>query len=48
MLDFLLNLPSGLSATNAVTLFNGVANNPYGNILAFDFLQARWNELNTV
>ena len=36
---------SGINGANINTLFNGVASNPVGNPIAFDFLVNRWSDI---
>ncbi len=41
----MLDTNSGIRRADVNTLFNGVANNPVGNPIAFNFLVNRWNDI---
>ena len=41
----MLDINSGIRRADVNTLFNGVANNPVGNAIAFKFLVDQWNDI---
>jgi len=41
----MLDANSGINRANINTLFNGVASNPIGNPIAFNFLINRWSDI---
>jgi aminopeptidase N len=45
LLELMINRTNGITTSDGVSFFNGLANNPVGNRVAFDFLRNRWNDL---
>jgi len=43
--DVILNRPEGVSTSDGVAMFNGLANNPAANRRAFEFLRDQWAAL---
>ena len=45
MLEMMIDPKSGIRLQDANNLFSYVANNPFGNFIAFNFLRNRWNDI---
>ena len=45
MLEMIIDPKSGIRLQDANNLFSYVANNPFGNFIAFNFLRNRWNDI---
>ena len=45
MLDIVLNPPTAVTTSDAVAMFNSLANNPAANAATFAFLDTNWDAL---
>ena len=45
MLDIVLNPPTAVTTSDAVAMFNSLANNPAANEATFAFLDTNWDAL---